>query len=74
MFKKMMSLATVAVFGLSVSACGNTDAERALSGAGIGAGAGAVGTAIVGGSVLTGAAIGAGVGAAAGALKDDMDH
>lgn len=58
---------------LIVSACGSSQSDRALSGAGIGAGVGAAGSAISGGSPLTGAAIGAGVGAAAGALTDEED-
>lgn len=56
---------------LSLTACGSTKGERALSGAGIGAGVGAVGSAITGGSVLGGAAVGGVVGAAAGALTDE---
>lgn len=58
-----------------LSACGNSQGERALSGAGIGAGVGAVGGAIIGGDPVTGAAIGAGVGATAGALikKEKLD-
>jgi osmotically inducible lipoprotein OsmB len=58
---------------IAVSACGNTQGDRALSGAGIGAGVGAVGGAVTGGSGTTGALIGAGVGAAAGALTDEDD-
>lgn len=54
----------------TVAACGNTRGERTLSGAGVGAGVGAVGTAITGGSVLTGAAIGAATGAVIGAVSD----
>jgi len=46
-----------------------------LSGAGIGAGVGAAGSALAGGSGTTGALIGAGVGAASGYLtdRDDVD-
>jgi len=51
-----------------LSACGDRPGERALSGAGIGAGAGAVGSALVGGDPLTGAVIGGGVGAVTGAV------
>jgi hypothetical protein len=42
--------------------------QRTLTGGAIGAGVGAVGTAIVGGPVLLGTAVGAGVGAVAGAV------
>lgn len=44
--------------------------QRTLSGAGIGAGVGVVGTAVTGGCISCGAAIGAGVGAGAGYLYD----
>lgn len=67
----------VAALGLvvSLSACGDTKGQRALSGAGVGAGVGAVGSALTGGSPLTGAIIGGGVGAATGALtnKDQIN-
>jgi hypothetical protein len=61
-------LATALVTFALLSACGNTTSDRALSGAGIGAGVGAVGSAVVGGSVLPAAIIGGAVGAAAGGL------
>lgn len=56
-----------------LSACGHTTSDRALSGAGIGAGVGAVGSALTGGDVLTGAVVGGAVGGAAGALTDEED-
>jgi osmotically inducible lipoprotein OsmB len=64
-----------AVLALMLTACGNTQGDRAISGAGIGAGVGAVGGALIGGSPWTGAAVGAAVGGATGALtdKDDVD-
>ncbi|PZQ43562.1 MAG: hypothetical protein DI551_11910 [Micavibrio aeruginosavorus] len=58
---------------LVLGACGNTKTERGLSGAGIGAGVGAVGTALTGGSPWTGAVIGGVVGGATGALTDKDD-
>lgn len=58
---------------LAVSACGESKSDRALSGAGIGAATGAVGSAITGGSGVTGAVVGGAVGAAAGALTDKKD-
>lgn len=64
-------VACIAVLGLA--ACGNTKTERGLSGAGIGAGVGAVGTALTGGSPWTGAVIGGVVGGATGALTDKDD-
>lgn len=68
---KTLTYAFVLVAGLSLAACGNTQEDRALSGAGIGAGVGSAAGAITGGSVLGGAALGAGAGAAAGALTDE---
>jgi len=69
----MKMLAVAATLSLlSLSACGYTPGDRALSGAGLGAAAGAVGGALVG-SPGTGALIGAGVGAAAGALTSPDD-
>lgn len=71
------SFAALAALGLIVtlSACGETKGQRALSGAGIGAGVGAVGTALTGGSPWTGAVIGGAAGAATGALtnKDQIN-
>lgn len=58
---------------LLLSACGQTTGDRALSGAGLGAGVGAVGSAVTGGSALTGAVVGGAVGAAAGALTNERD-
>lgn len=56
---------------LPLAACGDTTGERALSGAGIGAGIGAAGAALTGGSLLGGAVIGGVAGAATGALVDE---
>lgn len=58
---------------LLLSACGDRPGERALSGGGIGAGIGAVGSTMTGGDPLTGAVIGGAVGAAAGGLTDEND-
>jgi osmotically inducible lipoprotein OsmB len=58
---------------LTLAGCGNSPTERGLSGAGIGAGVGAVGSTLVGGSPWTGAAIGGAVGGATGALTDKDD-
>ncbi len=70
---KTLTITLLAVSVLALGACGNTQGERALSGAGIGAGVGAVGTALTGGSPWTGAAIGGVVGGATGALTDKDD-
>ncbi len=68
-------LATVSL--LALSACGETQNDRALSGAGIGAATGAVAGALVAGNpgagAVVGGAIGAGAGAAAGALTTPND-
>jgi osmotically inducible lipoprotein OsmB len=65
--KKIMA----AVVALALlAACGNTPGQRALSGGAIGAGAGAVGGALVGGDPVTGALIGGGVGAVTGAVTN----
>lgn len=70
---KLTIILPLSILSLGLAACGNTQGERALSGAGIGAGVGAVGGAVAGGSATTGAVIGAGVGAATGALTDKDD-
>lgn len=60
---------------LSLSACAgmsNTQ-QRTLSGAGIGAGVGAVGTAATGGCVTCGAVVGGAVGAGAGYIYDQTE-
>lgn len=64
---KRISLAVVLL--LSLSACGTTSSDRALSGAAIGAGVGAVGGYLLGAPV-EGALIGGAVGAGTGALTD----
>lgn len=68
------TLAAIAALTL-MTGCGNTTSDRALSGAAIGAGTGAVGSAVLGGSPMTGALVGGAVGAAAGGLtdRDDID-
>lgn len=62
-------LTTLAV----VSACGDTTGDRALSGGALGAGAGAVGSAVLGGNPVTGAIVGGAVGAATGGLTKRKD-
>ncbi|MDT8343034.1 MAG: YMGG-like glycine zipper-containing protein [Thermohalobaculum sp.] len=59
----------------SLAACGDTRTERAITGGAIGAGTGAVGGALIGGSAGAGALIGGAAGAATGALtdRDDID-
>ncbi|WP_291295087.1 hypothetical protein [Elioraea sp.] len=62
------AFAAVCIVSLfAFSGCGNTTADRAISGGGIGAGAGALGGWALG-SPIEGALIGGAVGAGAGAL------
>ena len=76
--KSLFMLVFISVLSLALGACGYSKSDRALSGAGIGAGVGAAGSAVTGGDPVTGAVIGAGVGAATGALTDpdeiNLDH
>ena len=68
---KLISLSILAAIALfALSACGSSTSDRALSGAGIGAGAGAVGGLLLGDPV-TGAIVGGALGAGAGALTDE---
>lgn len=60
----------LAIAALSLGACGYRQSDRALSGAAIGAGAGAVGGAVLGGDPVAGAVIGGAGGAAIGAFTD----
>lgn len=66
----LVPVAALALLG--TAACSNMDTtqQRTLSGGAIGAGVGAVGTALTGGCVWCGAAIGGAVGAGAGYLYD----
>jgi hypothetical protein len=66
-------LAAGAVALLGLAACGKSQSDRALSGAAIGAGAGAVGSTVAGGSPVAGAIIGGAAGAAGGAFTDEDD-
>lgn len=71
--KKLFHSVLIVTFLMQLSACGNSTGDRALSGAGIGAGVGALGTAVVGGNPLAGAVVGGVVGAAAGGLTKKKD-
>lgn len=67
-----MRLVSIVVLLLAsmLAGCGYSTTDRALSGAGIGAGVGAAGAALTGNSPLAGAAIGGAAGAATGALTN----
>ncbi len=69
----MKNKTLIIMISLLIISCGTDRRDRAWSGAGIGAGVGAVGSAVTGGSPVTGALVGAGVGAAAGGLTDAED-
>lgn len=64
--KRILSVAVLLPL-LALGACGDTMGDRALSGGGIGAGAGAL-TGLLFGSPLTGALVGGALGAGAGAF------
>lgn len=72
---KRFAIPVALAAALSLSACSglNQTEERTLSGGAIGAGIGAVGTAMTGGCVACGAAIGGAVGAGAGYLYDQHE-
>jgi hypothetical protein len=59
---------------MTLSGCGRTPGERAVSGGLIGAGAGAALGAATGGSPLAGALIGGGVGAVGGAVTAPREY
>jgi osmotically inducible lipoprotein OsmB len=65
---KILSVLIVVPLALSLSACGDTWGQRAVTGGGIGAGTGLAVGALAGfpliGSALIGTALGAGIGAA----------
>ncbi len=70
----MLRLAsTLAITGLLLAACGTSTTDRAISGGGIGAAAGAGTAAVTGGNPVTGGLLGGAAGAAAGALTDPDD-
>ena len=67
---KRITLAAVVLFSVgALGACGSTTGERAISGGGIGAGAGALGGFMLG-APLEGALLGGAVGAGTGALTN----
>ena len=58
---------------LAVAACGESKLDRGVSGAAIGAGAGAAASTVTGGSTTGGALLGGAAGGAAGVLTDEED-
>lgn len=68
----LRSASALAIVGL-LAACGSSTSDRAISGGGIGAAAGAGTSAVTGGNPITGGLLGGAAGAAAGALTDEDD-
>jgi osmotically inducible lipoprotein OsmB len=64
---RISSVGILAIAALALAGCGTTVGDRGLSGAAIGAGAGAVGAAILGGPIAAVALVGAGAGGLIGA-------
>ena len=73
MVMTISKITAAALIMTMLTACGESKTDRALSGGAIGAGAGAVGGALMGGSPVTGAVLGGAAGAATGALTDKKD-
>lgn len=67
--KSSILVIAIALSVLSLTACGNSTGDRALSGGAIGAGGGAA-AGLLFGSPVTGALIGGALGAGTGALTD----
>lgn len=65
---KYLALTLIISALLAVSACGNTQGQRALSGGAIGAGTGAVGAALLNVNPVAGALVGGAAGAVTGAV------
>ena len=69
--RKKLNITWVLIpLALVLSGCGERFGDRTLSGAGLGAAAGTVGTVLLGGNLATGALIGGAVGGAVGGLTD----
>jgi len=73
MVMKISQITACMLIMTMLAACGESKTDRALSGGAIGAGVGAAGAALTGGSGVTGAVVGGAAGAATGALTDKKD-
>jgi osmotically inducible lipoprotein OsmB len=69
----LRSFSILAIVGLLLAACGSSTSDRAISGGGIGAAAGAGTSAVTGGNPIIGGLLGGAAGAATGALTDEDD-
>ncbi len=74
--KRLAMIFVVLTFVLALNSCADMTRtqQKTLSGAAIGAGAGAILGAVVGGRPLAGAAIGAGIGALGGYISGESDE
>jgi outer membrane lipoprotein SlyB len=74
-YEMTKSLYSAVLLGIVLcsSSCGYAPRDRVLSGAGLGAATGAVGSAIVGGSVGTGLLLGTAAGAIMGGVTDQQE-
>ncbi|MCW5730398.1 MAG: hypothetical protein KIT20_06560 [Alphaproteobacteria bacterium] len=70
---RLLLASSLFVAAFALAACGTNPGDRALSGAGIGAGIGAAGAAVTGGSAAGGAILGGAAGAAIGGLTKEKD-
>ncbi len=70
MKRRFLACAFLSLMIGTLAACGSTTPDRALSGAAIGAGAGAIGGGLLFGSPAAGALVGGAAGGAIGALTD----
>lgn len=73
MTKQMLKPLSFIAATLLLSACGTSQADRTVSGAGIAAGVGAASSYATGGDVSDGAVLGGAVGAVTGAVTDRDD-
>ncbi len=67
---RFVTIAGASGLALALAACGNNPVDRGLSGAALGAGAGAVGAALLDEHVGRGAILGGAIGAGAGILTN----
>ena len=64
------TITLLTLISLTTTACGDNQAQRALSGGAIGAGVGTVGSVLVGANPVAGAVVGGAVGAVTGAVTN----
>jgi osmotically inducible lipoprotein OsmB len=67
---KLITIGAATAVAVALAGCGNNPLDRGLSGAALGAGAGAVGAALIDEDIGNGAILGGAVGAGAGILTN----